>query len=150
MDEVTNETRVIETEVRKRVHSDAPVDYYLVICQGNAAQPYTEVPEVNIEIGVSKVLTIWGHAPILHTYLQMSWIDAKTGKLLAGAPLAIKPRALEINPVEDRPIERLDGFEWQKYWRDISDAQRQLIKDHIVKMLEQSVQYTVKQMKIAP
>lgn len=152
LEKATNEARAIETQVRSQVSSDSPVDYYLVLCLGNAAQPYEPGPQAKIGIGVRKRYSPWNPAPTLHAYLQVSLLNARTDKVIATTPMEVPaaPHGVTYAFTENEPIEPLDGFEWHEHWSEMSDAQRQLIEDHIKAMISRGVPYTLKQMKLAP
>src|SRR5581483_11054712 len=90
LDKAFSKTWAIEDQVRERVHTDRPVDLYLVISLGNAAQPYTEAPNIGIGIGVDKMRNLFTtFSPLAHTFLQMTVIDGQTHKLIATRPLEI-------------------------------------------------------------
>ena len=152
LDKALNATRAIETQVSNQVRSDGPVDYLLVIGYGNAAQPYRPGVADMVAIGVKKQYTVWDRPPLLHTYLQVSLLDAKSDKVIATSPLAIPPQSNGFAYVgtEDEPIEKLEGFEWHETWAEMSEDQRRLIEDHIKQMIERAVPYTLKAMKIVP
>jgi hypothetical protein len=146
LEKAFNETRAIETQTRDRVHVDGSVDYLLVICYGNAAQPYRPGAADMVAVGVKKMYTVWNRPPVLHTYLQVSLLDGKTDRVIATEPLAIASHSFAFG---DEPVEALDGFEWHENWSEMAPEQQKLIEDHVKQMLEQAIPYTLKEMKIA-
>jgi hypothetical protein len=153
LDKTFKDTWSIEDQVRQRIHTDRPVDLYLVISLGNAAQPYTGLPDVGVGIGVSKLRDPFRtRPPVVHTYLQMTVIDGRTQKLIATRPLehSPSPSGELFGGTVATPTEPLNGFEWKDYWHEMSDAQQDLIRDRIKALLASSVAYTMREMRLIP
>jgi hypothetical protein len=153
LDKAFKGTWSIEDQLRQRVHADQPVDLYLVISLGNAAQPYTGMPNVGVGIGVSKMRDPFRtRPPVVHTYLQMTVIDGKTQKLIATRPLenSPSPSGELFGGTVTTPTEPLDGFQWKDYWHEMSDAQQDLIRDRIKALLASAVAYTIREMHLVP
>lgn len=148
-DKMLDSSLAIESEVRSRVHTAVLVDLYLVISLGNTAQPYDPRPNVYYGIGVSKERNMFRtFAPVAHTFLQMTILDGRTDKVIASRPLGNTPTAGWSS--RDLPVDPLQGFAWKDYWHEMTDAQHDLIREHIQKLLATSVAYTIHKMNLVP
>src|SRR5690242_361607 len=124
-----------ESQLRTHVHTDVPVDLYLVISPSNAADMHLSLPNVLKGVGVSKMRSIiMTHDPKLHAFLQLSVVDAKTFKVIETRPLRVDhaghPAWVDL-PGDTTPVEMLEGFAWKDYWHEMSDALRDLIRERL-------------------
>lgn len=141
----------LEDQIRSYVHPAGPVDYYVILAVGVRGEPHEDAPYIFQDIGVSKMRNIFRTLPpVAHTFLEVILADARTDKVLSITALEDYPRRARLFGIKQyMPEKPLDGFEWHDYWHEMSDAQHDLIKTTLTHLLQESVAYTLGDMKIS-
>jgi hypothetical protein len=141
--------------VKNHVHVAQAPDLYIVLCVSARAYPYSEQPNIGIDVGADEMRGPLAGAttPGLHTFLLLTVVDGKTLKPIYDTPLKTTndlkgPLSGLLGP-SIPPIKSLDGFAWQDKWSDLTQAQQDRMKAETQSLLAQSVEYTVSHMEMA-
>lgn len=152
LDQMLNGSSSLEKQAGKFIRKDSPADLYLVISLSNTAQPYRELHNVYVGVGISKMRDLFViRDPSVHTYLMVTVLDGKTGKTLVTTPLQ-KPSGQTASPFQDssEPKETVEGIAWKDYWHEWDAGQQDLVRDRTRALLAQAVVNTVRQLRIVP
>lgn len=144
-----------------QLHTTASPDLFIVLSASDQSHPHVPYPNVLRSIGVSHYVgDLFGtEYPVIHTYLMLTVFDGKTLDKIYATPLMMNPQRqvdgdfvqkvlFVIGGGPKYPINSLVGFDWEDKWSAMSDAQHQLLEDKTKTLISQSLQYTIKQLKL--
>jgi|GEM_PF-2736152 hypothetical protein len=144
---MTSSKTAVETELEKRIDKSTPVDLYVVLCLSNTAAPYTQRPNIMLDIGISHDRPPFSKtAPVFHTFAMLTIIDGRTFKTVARMPLRYsrKNDSADDLPVQSLPIDFPDN------WAQLTPEQKQYAGTQISQLLTDAIGYSLRRLHVAP